>query len=88
MLNTETIQITPELLTLLSEIDEFKGACSCFQRLRLARISHRIRTKRGGLENRPVDQNVLALDAKGNTHAAANAQGGKAFFGVPTLHFI
>lgn len=26
MLNTETIQITPELLALLSEIDEFKGA--------------------------------------------------------------
>ena len=26
MLNTDTIQITPELLTLLSEIDEFKGA--------------------------------------------------------------
>ncbi len=26
MLNTDTIQITPELLALLSEIDEFKGA--------------------------------------------------------------
>ncbi len=26
MLNTETIQITPEMLTLLSELDEFKGA--------------------------------------------------------------
>jgi hypothetical protein len=25
MLNTDTIQITPELLALLSEIDEFKG---------------------------------------------------------------
>ena len=26
MINTETIHITPELLNLLSEIDEFKGA--------------------------------------------------------------
>jgi len=26
MINTDTIQITPELLALLSEIDEFKGA--------------------------------------------------------------
>ena len=26
MLNTDTIQITPELLTLIAEIDEFKGA--------------------------------------------------------------
>jgi len=26
MLNADTIQITPELLALLSELDEFKGA--------------------------------------------------------------
>lgn len=26
MMNTDTIQITPELLALLSEVDEFKGA--------------------------------------------------------------
>jgi hypothetical protein len=26
MINTDTIQITPELLALLTEIDEFKGA--------------------------------------------------------------
>ena len=30
MMNVETIQITPELLALLSEIDEFKGAWRAF----------------------------------------------------------
>lgn len=38
MLNTDTIQITPELQTLLSEIDEFKGTWRAFRTLSPPRL--------------------------------------------------
>ena len=36
MLKTDTIQITPELLALISEIDEFKGAWRALRTWRLS----------------------------------------------------
>src|SRR5271170_7571918 len=39
MLNTDTIQITPELLGLISEIDEFKGAWRALGTLAPDRLS-------------------------------------------------
>src|SRR5206468_1364296 len=39
MLNTGTIQITPEVLTLIAEIDEFKGAWRALGTLAPARLS-------------------------------------------------
>jgi Fic family protein len=39
MIKTETIQITPELLALLSEIDEFKGAWRALGRLAPERLN-------------------------------------------------
>jgi Fic family protein len=39
MLKTDTIQITPELLALIAEIDEFKGACRALGTLAPERLS-------------------------------------------------
>ncbi len=39
MLNTSTIQITPEILKLVSLIDEFKGACKALGTLAPERLS-------------------------------------------------
>ena len=39
MLNTDTIQITPELLVLIAEIDEFKGAWRALGTLAPDRLS-------------------------------------------------
>src|SRR6266705_2500523 len=39
MLNTSTIQITPEVLILIAEIDEFKGAWRALGRLAPERLS-------------------------------------------------
>src|SRR3546814_2609744 len=36
----------------------------------------------------PVGWSSVALDAHGDAHAAADAQGGEAFLGVAALHFI
>lgn len=38
-MKTETIQITPELLMLLSEVDEFKGAWRALDTLALERLN-------------------------------------------------
>lgn len=39
MLNTSTIQITPEILKLISQIDEFKGAWRALGKLAPERLS-------------------------------------------------
>jgi len=43
-MNIETIQITQELLILLSEIDEFKGAWRC----RMGKHCRSVRSPKGG----------------------------------------
>ncbi len=76
MLNTETLQITPELLALLSEIDEFKGAWCALRTLapeRLQALRHvahiesigsSTRIEGGTLTNREVEQLLSRLDIK------------------------
>jgi len=76
MLNTETIQITPELLALLSEIDEFKGAWRALgvlapERLRALRrvatvesIGSSTRIEGSKLTDREVDELLGKLEVR------------------------
>jgi hypothetical protein len=65
MLNTDTIHVTHELLALLSEIDEFKGAWRALGTIASERLNalRRIATiERIGSSTRPRDQKTLRPD--------------------------
>lgn len=76
MLNTETIQITPELLTLIAEIDEFKGTWRALGTLapdRLGALRHAAtiesigsstRIEGSRLSDREVERLLTDLEAK------------------------
>jgi len=76
MLNTDTIVITPELLTLISEIDEFKGAWRALgtlapERLRALRhiatiesIGSSTRIEGSRLSDREVERLLANLDIR------------------------
>jgi len=76
MLNTDTIQITPELLALIAEIEEFKGAWRALgtlapERLNALRrvatiesIGSSTRIEGGKLSNRDVERLLGNLEIK------------------------
>ena len=56
MLNTDTIRITPELLALIAEIDEFKGAWRALGALEPERLRDEHRRRKAAVDT------VLAQD--------------------------
>ena len=64
-MNTDTIQITPGLLALLSEIDEFKGAWRALRRVAtIESIGSSTRIEGSKLTNREIEHLLARLDIK------------------------